>query len=354
MARAGSSPPRAARAKRRAARARARQRHATGAIKVRSAVLLLAVTMVATACTTPPPRVTPGVGTTATFLLANPSGIVGLDEQCRPLGSIVKLPDQSAPATPSLHPDGRSVVFALTQVPDPKTGFGSDIFTVNLDGTGLRMLVPHEGENVFYASPKYDPTGTVLYFHRRAALIVNNQYQGNEDTIERLDLKTGKRDRLLKDAADPALSPDGRTLVFVRVVNGQIENFWTANADGSDARPFFRTKDTFWYIQAPRFSPSGTEIVFSAAGHSTSHGSAGGRLAHLGVPSELYLAPADGTGLRSIGQTGDDVVPAWSPDGKRIAYVGTGAFFTLTVATQDTQTCAQGQDFFFGDLLWLR
>lgn len=72
------------------------------------------------------------------------------------------------------------------------------------------------------------------------------------------------------------------------------------------------------------------------------------------MPSELYLAPADGTGLRSIGQTGDDVVPAWSADGKRIAYAGTGAFFTVTVATQDTETCAQGQDIFLGDLLSLR
>ncbi len=299
-------------------------------------------------------KVAPGVGMTATFLLANPAGIIGPDDGCRPLGSIVKLPDQSWPATPSRHPGGGSIVFALTQVPDPKTGYGSDIFTVDLDGTGLRPLVAHESENVFYASPKYDPSGTVLYFHRRAAIVVNGRYQGNEDTIERLDLKTGKRDRLLRDAADPALSPDGRTLIFVRVVNGQVEKFWTANADGTNARPFFKTKDTFWFVQAPRFSPSGTEIAFSAAGHSTARGAAGGRLAHLGVPSELYLAPIDGTGLRSIGQTGDDVVPAWSPAGDRIAYVGTGALFVVTVATQDSQTCAQGQDFFFGDLLWLR
>lgn len=345
MGRAASSLQRVAGPKLSGARGRA--------CPVRRALLAFAV-LVVVSCTGPDVKVTPGVGTTATFLLANPAGIVGLDEACRPLGSIVKLPDQSAPATPSRHPDGRSIAFALTQVPDKKTGFGSDIFTVDLDGTGLRPLVAHESENVFYASPKYDPTGTVLYFHRRAALVVNGQYQGNEDTIERLDLKTGKRDRLLRDAADPALSPDGRTLIFVRVVNGQVENFWIANADGTNARPFFKTKDTFWYLQAPRFSPSGSEIAFSAAGHSTARGSAGGRLAHFGVPSELYLAPIDGSGLRSIGQTGDDVVPAWSPAGDRIAYVGTGAFFVVTVASQDSQTCAQGQDFFFGDLLWLR
>jgi Tol biopolymer transport system component len=321
---------------------------------VRSAAAALLVAL-AVACSAPEPtRATPGIGSTATFLLANPAGIVALDDECRPLGPIATLPPQSAPATPSLHPDGRSVVFALTQLPHPRTGFGSDIYSVDLDGTRLRPLVEHEAENVFYASPRYDPTGTVLYFHRRAALMVNGQYGGNEDTIERLDLKTGRRDRLLTDAADPVLSPDGATLVYVRVVNGQIENLWTAAADGTGARPFFRTKDTFWYIQAPRFSPAGADLAFSAAGHSTARAAAGGRLAHLGVPSELYLAAADGTALRSIGQTGDDVVPAWSRDGERIAYVGSGAFFVATVATREIRTCAQGEDFFFGDLVWVR
>jgi len=320
---------------------------------MRAAVLAAAFVVIACTSGAPPP-VAAGVGSKATFLLANPSGIVGLDEACRPLGAIAKLPAQSAPTSPALHPDGRSIVFALTQVPNPRTGFGSGIFSVDLDGTRLRPIVEHEAENVFYASPRYDPSGTVLYVHRRAALIVNGQYAGNEDTIERLDLKTGERRRILKDAADLALSPDGRTLVYVRVVNGQIENLWTANADGTEARPFFKAKETFWYLQSPRFSPSGTEVAFSAAGRSTSHGSAGGRLAHLGVPSELYLAPVDGSALRSVGQTGDDVVPAWSPDGKRIAYVGTGAFFTVDVATREVRTCAQGQDFFFGDVLWLR
>jgi hypothetical protein len=312
------------------------------------------VTLLSLACSSPSvPPAAPGVGLAATFLLANPGGIVGLDEGCRPLGPIVTLPEGSAPATPELHPDRRSIAFALTRLPDARRGFGSDIFTVGLDGTGLRAVLEHEAENVFYASPKYDPSGMVLYVHRRAALTVNGRYEGTEDTIERLDLKTGKRERLLTDAADPAVSPDGRTLVFVRIVNGQVGSLWTANADGTGARPFFRTKDTFWYVQSPRFAPSGGEIAFSAAGHSTAR-SAGGRLAHLGVPSDLYLAPVAGTGLRSVGQTGDDVVPAWSPAGDRIAYVGTGALFVVTLASQETRTCAQGQDFFFGDLIWLR
>ena len=300
------------------------------------------------------PSVAPGVGTQATFLLANPGGLLALDDTARTLGRVVDLPPQSAPSTPSLNPSRTSLVFALTAQPDPKRGFGSDIYTVNLDGTGLRAVVQHESDNVFYASPRFDPTGNVLYFHRRAALIVNGSFAGNDDAIERLDLRTGERKRIVKDGADPAISPDGRTLIYVHLKDGQVDALWRADIDGANPSPLLKTKDTFWYLQAPRFAPTGCQIVFSAAGHTVSRGTSGGKLAHLNVPSDLFLAPCDGSGIKSVGQTGDDVVPAWSPDGARIAYVGQGGFFIVDVKALTARTVAQSQDFFFGDLVWLK
>jgi len=301
-----------------------------------------------------------GVGLKATWVLANPSGLLGLDEKGQVIGAIVNLPPQSAPATPALAPSGKAIVFALTPQTDPKTGFGSDLYEVNLDGSNLHPLLQHEADNVFYSTPRLDPTGNVLYFQRTAGIIEGGQYVRNDYSIERMDLRTGERKRLLTDGADPSISPAGDRIIYTHLSQGYPDALWTADIDGSNARPFFKTKDTWWYLQTPRFGPSGCEIVFSAAGHAVavapplirSGGKAG--FAHLTIPSFLYLAPCDGTSVKEIVQTMDDVVPAWSPDGSQVAYVGTGAFFVFTLANGNLRTLAQGQDFFFGDLLWLK
>lgn len=327
--------------------------------------LSLAAAVVLAACSgtaAVPQAADGGACANATFVLANPAGLVCLDETAKPLGRLIELPPQSAPSFPSLDPSGKQLVFAITKTPDPKTGFGTDIEAVNIDGTGHRVIVAHEAENVFYDSPRYDTTGTFLYFHRNAAVVKDGKYAGNDSTVERLNVRTNERVRLLKDAADPTVSADGKTIVFIHLTNGQGDGIWTSDGEGSGAKPLIR--DTFFYLQTPRFSPVGDDLVFCGAGHTAAPVTHGGgairspgrlpHLAHLGIPSELFVLKRDGSGLRSVTQSGDDTVPAWSRDGSRIAYISTGAFFVLTVKDGSVRTLASGQDFFFGDLAWLK
>jgi Tol biopolymer transport system component len=297
------------------------------------------------------------VGLTATFVIANPAGLLGLDAAGRSLGPIVALPPQSAPSSPALDPSGKTLVFALVPQADPIRGFGADIMAVGLDGTGLRTIVQHEKDNVFYSQPLFDRTGGAVLFHRTEAVIQTGSYIGNLDTIERIDLRTGARARLLTDASDFTITPTGDTIVYAKLDQGLPDALWRANADGSDPRPFLTTKDRWFYLQSPRIGPQGCEIAFSAAGHTTSRlapvGAPAGQ-AHLGYPSDLDIAPCDGSSVRAVTTTVDDVDPAWSPNGAEIVYAGSGGLFVITVATGAVRTLAQGETFFFGSLVWLR
>ncbi len=302
----------------------------------------------------PLPPVTGTARGEAAFVIVSITGIIALDRDGRPVGSLIAIPPQTVAATPALRPDGAQLAFTLTSLQQGSpNGFGSDIVVANVDGSGMNKIVTHEQENAFYSGPAYDPTGQFLYFQRRAALTRGGAVV-NDDAIERLDLRTGERKRVLADGTDPTVSPDGRTLVYVHLAKGLVDTLWTADADGGNARPFLTVRDRFYYLQTPRFAPSGCRIVFSGAGHSARGGSAGGRLAHLGVPSELYLSPCDGSSVLTIGETYDDVTPVWSADGTRIAYALGGAVSILTVATRDVKRLAQTDVFTYGDVIWLK
>jgi dipeptidyl aminopeptidase/acylaminoacyl peptidase len=298
---------------------------------------------------------TVGVGTRASFAVAAPQALIGLDAAGTPLGHIARLPPGAIASSPTLDPKGTAIVFTLIQT-SAQEGFGSDIYRVNLDGTDLRALIKHEEPSVFYASASFDRATGLLYVHRRAVNLAGMQQAAEtrlDDRIERLDVRTGERGTVLTDAAEPALSPDGKTIVFVHMSRGDQDGLWRANADGSAAGPLLRTRDAFVLLQAPRISPNGREVVISSSGHIvTRRGTSGGKLAHLDIPSEIFVAPMDGTSLRSLGKTGDDVVPAWSPDGTRIAFIAVATFTVVSAA--GAVTLERRLPFRYGDPLWLR
>ncbi|TMD60735.1 MAG: hypothetical protein E6I87_05190 [Chloroflexi bacterium] len=286
------------------------------------------------------------------FILATPAGMLALDSKGAVIGQVTTLPKDSAPSYPSLMPDRKTLVFGITL--SDASNFGSDVWSVSIDGTNLKTLIQHDRENVFYDTPLIDPTGKVMYVHRRAAIVQNNTYVGNDDSLERVDLATGKMTRVVSDAADPTLSPDGKLLVYVRYDNGAPKGLWRVATDGTDNRLFFSIPDSWWWMQSPRFAPDGNTIAFSAAGHNAQSLAPGVKLAHLGIPSELFIAPLDGKSVKSIIQTNDDTNPAWSPDGTKIIFISGGALSILTVADGKVQQLQRGDNFFFGDLVWLR
>jgi hypothetical protein len=107
---------------------------------------------------------------------------------------------------------------------------------------------------------------------------------------------------LTDDGTAPTVSPDGKTIAFLRTTNGH-EQVWTAAWNGQDAQtPAGTAKQLTTNAQDhfyPTFSPDGTRIAYE------------GRTATSGAPDSVNSIAADGSGLR--GESNHWGTPAYQP-----------------------------------------
>jgi len=102
----------------------------------------------------------------------------------------------------------------------------------------------------------------------------------------------------------PRWSLDGRKIAFT---GGGF--LWVMNADGSDLRKLEVTRGGF----AWSWSPDGQRVAIVISR---------GRRDHLGPlrNNDLYVVNADGSGQRLLTRRASTDTPAWSPDGRSIAF----------------------------------
>ena len=112
----------------------------------------------------------------------------------------------------------------------------------------------------------------------------------------------------LEWASDPRVSPDGKTIVYVRKSNDIMKdrersNLWQISADGKDHRPLYSGLTS---IRSPRWSPNGEMLAFIS-------NDTGSQQIHVrwidngetAVISQLQASPSN---------------LSWSPDGKWLAF----------------------------------
>jgi TolB protein len=205
----------------------------------------------------------------------------------------------SREASPS--PDGTQLVFAISQR-TPMGEIQNDLYIVNRNGLNMRWLTRTDG---IEDQPKWSPEGTKILFHgttdRSDLFVINVDGTG-------LTNLTAGFPATMTDKRNPAWSADGSRIAFIGAVNGQ-HKVWVMNSDGTNARQV--TTDA-GFDQTPSFSPDGEQIVFAR------YNAAAPQLG-----DDVMIVSAAGGPVTRLALPGDQRTPAWSPDGRYIAISGT-------------------------------
>lgn len=208
---------------------------------------------------------------------------------------------------PQWSPDGKQIVFQSTRSGGERRLFRDNLWLIQADGTGLRLLARSGGGE----SPAWAPDNQRIAFENvtvHEIYVMVAVYADGRDThtlFESLDVRNQDGEQVamlwnLYSGLD--WSPDGQRIAFV--VSGM--ELWTAKIDGSDARLVVAGG------YSPAWSPDGTRIAF---------------MRDCGI----WVVNDDGTGERHVfDEAGEcesdppiDLCPTWAPDGRQLAFHST-------------------------------
>ncbi len=231
----------------------------------------------------------------------------------------------------------------------------TDVYILSaLDGKLLRRVIRGERNVQFESIPSFRSTMSWSRDGRRLALTAKS---GGRDVLYVVNADDGhvqKRIELPCEALyDPAWSPVSDSIVVAGVDQGRSDLWVVDVASGAS----HRITDDAYDEKSPTWSPDGTQLAFSSDRlapvvlHPERHQLGFGRYG-------LFTLDLAGGAVRPLLDTaGDDRSPAWSPDGRLVAFVSdyTGAP-NIFVFDRDDSSVTQLTDVLGGveSLSWSR
>ncbi len=196
--------------------------------------------------------------------------------------------------SPNWSRDGRWVVY------ESDSASFRDLYRANLSG-GAPMRLTDNPEGNY--SPEVSPDGEWILFHS------SRTRDGLQ--IFRMRVDGSAPARLTQDARDhwgARWSPDGKRIVFVSDRQG-ADRLWVMDADGGNQRRLTREDTLPGTVETqPMWSPDGRVAYV---------------LRRSGQPARIRIQHGERVREVHAGAKGGDDTPAWSRDGRYLAFVST-------------------------------
>ncbi|WP_202080375.1 alpha/beta hydrolase family protein [Caldalkalibacillus salinus] len=200
---------------------------------------------------------------------------------------------------PQTSPDGTRVAYVLTQIDGEKDGYYSSIYVTDLEDEGRPYTYQYKADQLIRdTTPKWSPNGKTLAF-------LSNRTGKKQIWLLPVD---GGEAKPLTDVPNGVLeyqwSPDGKRMVITTKGDAETTSDTQTNATGEDSGRHEDKKSDVIEITRLRYKADGVGI-------------------HDDKRKQVYLfSIEDQTWTRLTDETYDFTQPSFSPDGKKVLYVG--------------------------------